>query len=137
MAGTFHCSLVTPQRQVLDDEVTYASIPAWDGQVGIAPMRAPLLVKLGYGPLRLDFTQGGSRWFFIGGGFAQMKDNRLTLLTQEAVAGEDITRPQAQQELDETRRKPAISDDEVAQKNRQLQRARAMIHLTDQVANRV
>ena len=70
MAETLQCTLVTPSAQLLDEEITYASVPAWDGLIGIAPMRAPLLIKLEDGPLRLDFTQGGSRWFFVGGGFA-------------------------------------------------------------------
>ncbi len=136
MAGTFHCSLVTPQRQVFDGEVTYASVPAWDGQVGIAPMRAPLLVKLGHGSLRLDAAQGASRWFFIGGGFAQMVDNRLTLLTQEALPAEELTRQQASAEFDRAMQQPARGDEEVEQKHVQVERARAMVHLTEQVGNR-
>ena len=52
MAGeSFKCSVVTPEKQILDDQVTYASIPAWDGQSGIAPGRAALLVRLGIGTM--------------------------------------------------------------------------------------
>ena len=70
---------------MLDEPVVYASIPAWDGQIGVAPMRAPLLVKMDDGPLRLDGAGGKAQWFFVAGGFGQMNDNRLTLLTDEAI----------------------------------------------------
>jgi F0F1-type ATP synthase epsilon subunit len=46
--------------------------------------RAPLLAKLGKGPLRLDLASGQRKLFRIQGGIAQMKDNRLTILTQTA-----------------------------------------------------
>ena len=51
---SFQCTVVTPEQQVLDETVTQAILPAHDGQIGILTDRAPLLVKLGVGPLRLD-----------------------------------------------------------------------------------
>lgn len=35
MAKTFHCKLITPMAKVLDEEVVYASVPAWDGMLGV------------------------------------------------------------------------------------------------------
>lgn len=103
MAQTFRCTLLTPQQQLLDEEAVYASIPAYDGQMGIAPQRATMLTRLGEGPLRLDLARGQTRWFFISGGFAQMKANRLTILTRQALPSDEIdsqyiqqTRQQAQ-----------------------------------------
>ncbi len=73
MATTFRCSIVTPTEAVFDDEVTYASFPAWDGQQGVMTGQSPLLSRLGYGSLRLDFPEGGSRWYFIDGGSPKCK----------------------------------------------------------------
>ena len=86
----FKCTVVTPEQQALDESVAQVIIPAWDGQVGILTDRAPLLVKLGLGELRIDLPGGQTRKFFVDGGIAQMKDNRLTILTNEATAAEDI-----------------------------------------------
>jgi len=86
----FQCTIVTPEQQALDETVTQAIVPAWDGQIGILTGRAPLLVKLGMGTLRVDLPAGKRRTFFIDGGIAQMKDNRLTILTDEAAAPQDI-----------------------------------------------
>ncbi|NJL32365.1 MAG: F0F1 ATP synthase subunit epsilon, partial [Phycisphaerales bacterium] len=71
MADTFRCTLITPAQQVFDEEVTYVELPAFDGQMGIEPQRAPMVAKLGDGALRLDFARGESRWYFVAGGFAR------------------------------------------------------------------
>ncbi|MEM1012302.1 MAG: F0F1 ATP synthase subunit epsilon, partial [Planctomycetota bacterium] len=59
-------------------------LPAHDGLVGILTGRAPMLVKLGTGELRAEVTSGTSRQFSISGGVAQMKDNKLVVLTEQA-----------------------------------------------------
>ncbi len=84
MAKTFQCSVVTPQRQELDGEMTYVNLPAHDGQLGVMANHAPMLVKLGSGPVRLDLAEGASRRYALDGGFAQMRDNKLILLTERA-----------------------------------------------------
>ena len=132
MPGTFQCTVVTPQQQVLDEAVTYVSVPAWDGQIGVAPQRAPLLVNLGDGTLRLDIHQGDSRWFFLSGGFAQMKDNRLTLLSDEAVPADQIDHDQAKAAYKTAQADKAVGDTQTDRRNRQLNRARAMLRLLDQ-----
>jgi F-type H+-transporting ATPase subunit epsilon len=80
----FSCIVVTPEQQLLDESLTQAIIPADDGMLGILTHRAPLLAKLGKGPLRLDLASGQKRLFQIEGGIAQMKNNKLTILTRAA-----------------------------------------------------
>lgn len=80
----FQCVVVTPEQQLLDEPLTQAIIPAEDGLLGILTNRAALLAKLGKGPLRLDLASGQKRTYRIEGGIAQMKDNRLTILTLTA-----------------------------------------------------
>lgn len=137
MANTFQCTVVTPSAAVLDQPVKYASVPAWDGLIGIAPGRAALLVKLGDGPLRLDFEEGGSRWFFLGRGFAQMKGNELSLLTEEAIPAENIVAADAEQSLRDAAEVTAVKDDEVAAKDRRINRARAMVRLAERGGGRI
>src|SRR5881275_1057090 len=79
----FRCVVVTPEQQALDESVTQVILPAHDGQIGILTGRAPLLVKLSVGPLRVDLAGGQQKTFFIDGGIGQMKDNLLTILTDE------------------------------------------------------
>jgi F-type H+-transporting ATPase subunit epsilon len=86
----FQCVVVTPEEQALEETASQVILPAWDGEIGILTSRAPLLVKLGVGVLRVDLASGPSRKFVIDGGIAQMKDDRLTILTNQALAPEDI-----------------------------------------------
>lgn len=127
MAGKFHCTLVTPEQQVLDGEVTYASIPAHDGQIGLMHDRAPLVAKLGDGALRLDFVDGGSRWFFVGGGFAQMKDNKLSIVADEAMPADQIVVAKTEADMKAAVAKIARTDEEIEKKLRAIDRARQMV----------
>lgn len=101
MADTFRCTLVTPEEQVLDEQVTYVTFPAWDGQVGIAPGRSPLLARVGIGSMRLDFAGGASRWYLLEGGFAQMLGDQLTILSDKSTAAERLIASDAAKELEE------------------------------------
>jgi F-type H+-transporting ATPase subunit epsilon len=81
---SFQCTVVTPEQEVLDQSVKQVILPAFDGLIGILTDRAPMLARLGKGPLRIDPAQGPSVSYLIDGGVAQMKDNKLTILTQKA-----------------------------------------------------
>lgn len=130
MSSTFQCTLVTPEQQLLDQPVRYASIPAWDGQIGLMHNRAPLLVQLGDGPMRLELADGSTRTFFVAGGFAQMKDDRLSVLTSEAIESDEIDSQAATAALNEAQARRAFNDDEIRRRDRQLNRARAMLRLS-------
>lgn len=127
MPDNLRCSLVTPDAQVLETEADYVSVPAWDGLLGVAPDRAPLLVKLGVGPLRLDLPTGESRFYFVAGGFAQVVDNQVTLLTEEAVAAEDLDKQALESELQAAQARIAHGDEQQQRKQRDVARARGML----------
>lgn len=136
-SGSFHCRLITPDAKVIDEHVASAVFPAWDGLMGIKPNRAPLVTRLGIGELRLTFpgkggSGGGSRHYFVEGGFAHMVRNRLTLLAQRAVGAEQLTEEDAQAEVAEAeaRRIDSSTDPEVAARiRRDRQRAREKLRL--------
>lgn len=121
----FQCVIVTPEQQALDEQATQAIVPAWDGQQGILTDHAPLLVKLGTGALRIDLAGGRSRTFVIDGGIAQMKDNRLTILTGDAVPAEQIDAESARAELAEAEARIPTDAKTREDRARQLARARA------------
>lgn len=125
MAKTFRCSIVTPTREVLDDEVTYATFQAWDGQMGVMAGESPVLTQLGIGSARLDFPEGGSRWYLVDGGFAQIQNNTLTLLTEHAIAAETLSLEEAGAELAEANARITQSDIDRAKVERDQQRAMA------------
>ena len=121
----FRCVIVTPEQQVLDESLTQAILPAHDGLVGILTDRAPLLVKLGQGPLRVDLASGQSRDYYVEGGIAQMKDNQLTILTDEATPAGDIDAEAARAEYAEAVARKITEQHTYEDRERQLARARA------------
>jgi F-type H+-transporting ATPase subunit epsilon len=125
---TFHCSVITPERAVLETEATFVAFPAHDGEVGILAHRAPLLYKMGIGELRVESSEG-SRRLFVDGGFAQMVDNRLTILTEQARAVEDIDREAVRRSLAEAQSMPMVTDAEFAARQRAVQRAETQLRL--------
>ncbi len=101
---SFNCKLVTPTAALVNDPVTYASVPAWDGLMGFLPGRAPILGRLGTGELTLEYadtekTKGGSRSFVISGGIIRMDNDQMTILAEHAVAAEELTVAGAEAEL--------------------------------------
>ena len=93
----FQIAIVTPEALVLEGKAAEVQFPAHDGQVGILNHRAPLLTKLGTGLMTLKSIDG-SKQYAISGGYAQMKDNVLTILTDQAIAGDKL-QPQQLAEL--------------------------------------
>ena len=121
---TFHCSVITPERAVLEAEATFVAFPAHDGEVGILRDRAPLLFKMGAGELRVESPQG-NQILFVDGGFAQMVENRLTLLTEVAKRIEEIEPAAAERQLAEAHAMPMKTDAEFKARQRVLRSAQA------------
>lgn len=144
MADTFRCRLVTPDAELLSDEVSYASVPAWDGLIGFQPGRAPIVGRLGMGELRLDFPAAkgsGSRHFFVDQGFLKMGDGELTILAEKAVPAERIAEQDARAELAaaEARTIPADTPDRLAAQDRlahEKNAARTKLRLAQAVKGR-
>ncbi len=126
--GLFHLSIITPERAVLESDATFVAFPAWDGEVGILHGRAPLLFKLGTGKLRAE-TPEGEQVFYVDGGFAQMADDRLTILTQQAKRPQDIDRAAAEKALAAAREAPAPNEEAVVARQRAVERARAQLRI--------
>ncbi len=126
---SFRCVVVTPEQQMADVTVRQAILPAHDGLMGILTDRAPLLVKLGAGVLRLDLNAGQSKQLFIDGGVAQMKDNKLTILTTQAIAPEAIDATSAKAELAEATAQRVTDEKSFQDRQRRLDSARAKIEI--------
>ncbi len=128
MANTFHISVITPERAVLEADATFAAVPAHDGELGILQNRAPMLYRLGAGLLRAD-TPDGKRGLFVAGGFAQMVDNRLTILTVVAKQLDQLARAAAERALAAAEAMTSRSDAEWQSRQRALAAARAELRL--------
>jgi F-type H+-transporting ATPase subunit epsilon len=128
--GRVQCLVVTPEKVLIDEVVQSVVIPAYDGELGILHGRAPLIARLGFGELRIE-GGGATRRLFLDGGFAQVRDDVVTVLTGRAIPADMLDTEAAREELAEARGRVATTDAEQAAKARHLDRARAMLRIAE------
>lgn len=128
MAKTFHCSVITPERAVLECDATSVVFPAHDGEMGVLSHRAPLVCKLGIGELRVE-TGGDKLSFYIDGGFAQVGGNELSILTEQAKKPEALDAEAARAALVVATALPNVTDEEHDAKDKAVRRAKVQLEL--------
>jgi F-type H+-transporting ATPase subunit epsilon len=99
MADTFEIEIATPERLLAREKAVRAQIPARDGFIGVLPDHAALLSELGIGAL--TYTTPGDHRFSMAicGGFLEINDNVVRVLTDVAEMGHEIDVSKAEQSL--------------------------------------
>jgi F-type H+-transporting ATPase subunit epsilon len=77
--------VMSPERTIYQGAADSVVAPAWDGQLGILRGHAPLMALLGAGELRVG-RGGQTERFRVEGGFLQVVDNTVTVLSERAEA---------------------------------------------------
>lgn len=121
------CVVVTPERALLDEPADFVALPMYDGELGVLPGRRPLIGRLGYGELRLR-RAGRVERFFVDGGFAQVRDNVVTVLTPRALRAAEID-PVAVREALQAAMAPAPTPQAHEAQLRAQERARAQLRV--------
>jgi F-type H+-transporting ATPase subunit epsilon len=78
-------ALITPDATVFEGDADMVVVPAWDGEVGFLPNHAPMMALLGHGVMRVQL-EGVERMFRVEGGFVQVADNVVNVLSERAEA---------------------------------------------------
>ena len=78
-------SVISPEKSLYEGEASSVVAPAYDGEVGILTGHAPMMTLLGKGTLRLDGA-GGTMQFAIEGGFLQVVNNQVRVVTEKGSA---------------------------------------------------
>src|SRR5690349_7192218 len=90
--------VVTPERQLLREPVSEATLPGADGCLGILPGHAPLITELGIGELTYRVRGGGDAGHLaIISGFAEVLGDRVTVLAETAERPEEIDMARAEE----------------------------------------
>ena len=122
------CVVVTPERTLFDNLVEFVSLPLFDGELGVLPGRSPLIGRLGFGELRTK-VGGTARRYFVDGGFAQVRDDVVTVLTNHATPAEAIDPEAAARDLDHAKTHKVTTEVAQAEKTRSVDRARALVRV--------
>jgi len=91
--------VITPDKVVWDANAEELILPSSTGQLGILTDHAPLLTALDIGVMRLK-TDGNWTSIVLMEGFAEVEDNKITILSNGAEEGSNIDRNTAQAELE-------------------------------------
>lgn len=82
--GALRVSVISPERTIYEGTADAVVAPAWDGELGILRGHAPLMALLGEGELRVRHG-GTTERFHVAGGFLQVVDNVVTVLSERTV----------------------------------------------------
>lgn len=93
---TLHIKVVTPEKEVLSEEVDEVIVPTIGGELSILPEHVALLTQLAPGELQIK-KGGKTEHLVVVGGFLEVGNNTVTVLADYAVAGKDISEAAAQQ----------------------------------------
>jgi F-type H+-transporting ATPase subunit epsilon len=98
MAGkTQRLEVVTPERKVYSEDVDFVVVPGSEGEMGFLPGHSPLASSLKIGVLRVTRDAGGKPLrIAITGGFVEVMDSRVTVLTSAAEREDEIDKKRAE-----------------------------------------
>ena len=91
--------VITPDKVVWDAEASELILPSSTGQIGILTDHAPLLTALDIGVMRLKSDAGWTSIVLMEG-FAEVEENKVTILCNGAEEGSSIDVKTAQAELE-------------------------------------
>jgi F-type H+-transporting ATPase subunit epsilon len=96
--------IVTPEQRVLTVEADEVRLPGVEGSFGVRPGHTPLIAALAAGELTL--VQGGSEQrYAVGEGFAEVSEDHVRVLVEEAVRAEELDPARVASELAERQKK--------------------------------
>lgn len=123
---SIRCVVVTPERTELDREADFVALPMFDGELGIQRGRAPMIGRLGYGVLRLQTAAGPER-YFVDGGFAQVEDDTISVLTSRTIAVDLLDTDEAGKMLEDALAMPSDTPEQAQIKDAAVMRARGQL----------
>ena len=93
--------VVSPEKLLLSRNVDMVVIPASEGDMGVLPNHAPMIVLLRGGTIAI--TEGGrvTDRLFVSGGFAEITPDRCTVLADEAVPVAELSAAEGERRLAE------------------------------------
>jgi F-type H+-transporting ATPase subunit epsilon len=96
MADKIQLEVVTPERRVLAEPVDMVTVPGLGGELGILPGHTPLISQLQTGIL--TYVDGGKSFqLHVSGGFVEVRDDHVAVLTEIAERPEEIDATRARQ----------------------------------------
>ena len=102
--------IVSPDKLLLSQPVDMAVIPAAEGEMGVLPGHSPMIVLLRGGTITLHEGGRPTAQLYVSGGFAEITQERCTVLADEATPVAEVSRAAAQERLRQAEADYAAAD---------------------------
>jgi F-type H+-transporting ATPase subunit epsilon len=125
MAGNIRLQVVTPEKDIVNEDVQTVVSPGSEGEFGVLVGHTPFMTTLKTGALKYTDTSGKERFVFVSGGFAEALPDKVTVLAESAERRKDIdtARAQAAKERAQSRLDQHKEDLDFARAKAALERA--------------
>jgi F-type H+-transporting ATPase subunit epsilon len=124
--ATFQLELVSPEKLLLSRAVEMVTIPAAEGEMGVLPGHAPMIVALRGGVIRVRENGAETEQLFVAGGFAEVSGERVTVLADEATPLASLSRATAEARLAEAEAALAALGNDTTEERRDIAMGRVL-----------
>lgn len=114
MAELFQFELVSPERQLLSEQVAEVIVPGSEGEYGVLKDHSPFMTTIKPGILKVRTDGGELVEYFVRGGFADVAPGGLTVLAEQAVPVKEISSEQLDQQIKDAEEDVADAKDDAA-----------------------
>ena len=131
---TLTIEIVTPEKAVLQGKAEFVVLPAHDGEMGVLPRHAPFMVMLNPGEIRVTAADGKDWEFAIGGGFAEIKPDRVSVFAESAELPNEIDAERARQAFERAKARvlaPGLDPMTLAQAEAAMKRAQVRLKVAE------
>ncbi len=122
--------IVTPETTTLDQEADFVVLPLFDGESGVSANHAPMIGRLGPGELRVK-DGNETQSFYVDGGFVQIEDNVVSVLTGASTPSKEIDVAEAKKALDAANELPSENATLADAKRKAVSQAQAKIRVAE------
>ena len=128
MANTLKLEIVTPDAKAYSEDVEMVTLPGAEGEMGIYPSHVPLLTQIVPGEMTIR-KDGRDRFMAVGEGFVEITAERVAIMTDMALAAENIDEAKAEEarQRAEARLAEHLDDEEAAIVNAALAHSLAQL----------
>ena len=129
MSQKLTLTVVTPEKQLVSEQVDQVNAPGSEGDFGVLYDHAPILTNLRSGQLSYE-NDGESTALVISGGYLEVTDNRVTILAETGEFLHEFDRERAERARSQAEEKlsnPDLSEEEFSETQKKLFRAIARL----------
>ena len=112
MNNKINFDFVSPEASIVSSEVDMVLIPGVDGDAGILPDHSPFMTTLRQGIVEVTFKQGNVKKYLVEGGFADITQDKMTILAETSLNLSDSDSKVLKSEIDIINEKLASAEED-------------------------